>query len=75
MTRATPRITHVVQTVEACHEVEAGFLDFLGTRLLKAYTITQPMCDSMSIRLLSGRRVEIVPDKLTFRESLRHQQS
>ena len=49
MTCATPRITHVMQTVEACHEVEARFLDVLGARLLKAYAITQPMCDSMSI--------------------------
>jgi hypothetical protein len=41
----------------------------------KAYAVTQPMCDGMSIRLFNGRRVEIVPDKLTFGESLRHQQS
>src|SRR5215471_7331796 len=75
MTRATPRITHVMHTVEACHEVEAGFLDLLGARLLKAYAVTQPMFDGMSIRLFNGRRVEIVPDKLTFGESLRHQQS
>ena len=50
MTCATPRITHVMQTVKACHEVEAGFLDVLGARLLKAYAITQPMGDGMSIR-------------------------
>ena len=36
MTRATSRITHVMQTVEECHEVEAGFLDVLCFRLLKA---------------------------------------
>ena len=75
MTRATSRITHVMQTVEACHEVEAGFLYVLGTRLLKAYAITKPMCDSMSIRLFNGRRVEIVSYELTFGKSLRHQQS
>ena len=69
------RITHVMQTVEACHEVEAGFLNVLGARLLKAYAITQPMCDGMSICLFDGRRVEIVPDKLTFGKSLRHQHS
>ena len=75
MTCATPRITHVMQTVEAGHEVEVKFLDVLSARLLKAYAITQPMCDGMSIRLFNGRRVEIVPDKLTFGKSLRHQQS
>ena len=75
VTRATPGITHVMQTVEACHEVEAEFLDVLGARLLKAYAITQPMCDGMSIRLFNGRRMEIVPDKLTVGESLRHQES
>ena len=61
MSSATPKITHVVQTVEACHEVEDGFLDVLGARLLKAYAITQPMCDGMSIRLFNGRRVESYP--------------
>ena len=75
MTRAPPGITHVMQAVEARHEIEAGFLDVLGARLLKAYAITQPMCDGMSIRSLNGRGVEIVPDKLTFGKSLRHQQS
>ena len=64
-----------MQTVEAGHEVEVRFLDVLGARLLKAYAITQPMCDGMSVRLFDGRRVEIVPDKLTFGKSLRHQQS
>ena len=33
------------------------------------------MCDGMSIRLFNGRRVEIVPDKLTFGKSLGHKQS
>jgi hypothetical protein len=64
-----------VQTVETCHEVETGFLDLFGARLLKAYAIAQPMGDGMSVRLFNGRLVEIVPDKLTFGKSLSHQQS
>ena len=60
MTRASPGITHIVQTVEACSEVEVGLLNVLGARLLKSYTIANPMREGMLIGLLHGRRMEIV---------------
>src|SRR5215471_16629928 len=50
----TPWITHVMQTVEACHEVEAFFPDVLGVRLPEAYAIAQPMCDGVSSSLFNG---------------------
>ena len=63
---AAPRVTHVVQTVEACNQIEVGFLDILGIRLLKAYAIRHSVCGGMPICLLRGRRMEIVSDKMNF---------
>jgi hypothetical protein len=49
-----------MRIVEACHEVEAVFLDVLDARLLRAYAITQPVGDGMPISLFHARRVEVV---------------
>jgi len=55
MMRTPLRITHVMQTIEACHEVEARFLNVFRARLLKAYAFTSPMCSGVPICLFNGR--------------------
>ncbi len=64
MACAAAGIAHVMQAIEARHEVEVGFLDVLGARRNKLHPIAQSVRLRMASRLFHRRFVEVVSDKI-----------
>ena len=67
------RVAHVVQAVEAGHEVEVRARELLGLGDLEARAAGDAMLLRMRPRLLDRAGVEVEADELRVRERLRHQ--
>ena len=73
MPGAAARIAHVMQAIEARHEIEAGLIDVLGAHGLERHPIAQSMRLGVASRFLHRRFVEVVPDETRVGVSFGHQ--
>jgi hypothetical protein len=63
MRRATPRIAHVMKTVERSNKIEALFSNSLCGGSLETDAVRDAVLFRMSIGLLNGRLVKVVSDE------------
>src|SRR3954471_6823073 len=73
MPRRPGRITHVVQTIEECDQVEILFRICLGRRDLEASVCRHAVLPGVRCGRLDRVRMEVVAYELRLRECLRHQ--
>lgn len=70
----SPRVAHIVKTIEAGDEIEAVFADVLGRRRFETHTAIDAVRYRMLSRFCDGRLVKIETDEAACRKCFRHQE-